>query len=356
MEKIIYSSKAHKTFGIFVLIVTILITIAGIFATWKIGSIVDQKQREKLLLRAENAAILINETEIKKLSGTPNDLLLREYQDLKEKMTKLKDVNPDSRFFYLMGLNKENSKMFFFVDSENESSNDYSAPGDPFNEPTEKELNDFKSGTSGTQGPVSDSWGTWVSAYAPIRDSTTGETLAVIGIDIDAGEFQSTIVATRLLCGAITIFVFLFLLTLILYIRKSRETIEYIHKQSDEMAVSYSYLKEAESIASLGRFSLNILTKDMDWDETTFDIFSMTKINKPNYDLFLSRISPEDKNKVEKVFEEATNRFLDSFRISFSVIGNGINKKALITGTVRGSQNGKPIRIIGTIQDITGNA
>jgi hypothetical protein len=355
MEKIIYSKKAHKTFSSFVLVVTILITLAGIFTTWKAGEMVDDKQREKLLLRAENASILINENEVKKLSGTSSDLSLPEYQTLKGKMVALKNTNPDSRFFYLMGLKGE-SQMFFFVDSEDSISEDYSAPGDPFNEPTIQELVDFKNGISSTQGPVSDSWGTWVSAYAPIKDSSTGETIAVIGIDIDAKEFKSAIIATRMLTGGATIFIFLFLLTLVLYIKKSRETIEYINRQSDEMALSYSYLKEAESIASLGRFSLNVLTKDMEWDETTFEIFSTTKISKPTFDLFISRISPEDKERVVKVFDEATSRGLDSFKTSFFVIGDGTNKKVLVTGTVRGTQNGKPVRIIGTIQDITGNA
>ncbi len=338
-----------------VILITITIAAIGIYATFKVGATVQERQEEKLLLRAKNAAILINSSEIAQLSGNDSDLAHPVYFDLKEKMAKLKKTNSDARFFYLMGL-RDDSQFFFFLDSEEPGSADYSAPGDPFNEPEPGEIEDFKNGNARVQGPYTDSWGTWVSASAPIIDETTGATIATIGIDIDAQEFQAGVRNAKLLVGGITLFLALFLLYLILYIKKSHELISAIRRESDEMSASYSYLKEAETIAELGRFSLNTSNGMMDLDESAFDVLGIPKVSKPDYELVLSRIDSTDREKVKKVIAEAVARGLDSFKINFKVVGDPLSKTVLMAGTVRGSQNGKTARVVGTIQDISGNA
>ncbi len=37
-----------------------------------------------------------------------------------------------------------------------------------------------------TEGPVSDRWGTWVSAMVPVTDKDSGEFVALFGMDVDA--------------------------------------------------------------------------------------------------------------------------------------------------------------------------
>ncbi len=334
--------------------ITLVIIFAGVFATFKVGAMVSEKQKEKLLVRAENAAILIDADSVKSLQGSDADLSSSSYTDLKEKMMKLKTVNSDARFFYLMGL-RETNQLFFFVDSENPTSEDYSAPGDPYNEPAPEEISNFKKGIAYVQNPYTDSWGTWVSASAPIKDTQTGATLAVIGIDIDAHEFQTNVRNASLLVGGITLFLALFLLYLILYIKKSHEQIDFISKHSDDMAVSYSYLKEAETIAELGRFTLNVSNGSMDLDDTAFDVCDLPQVAKPDLELFMSRIDVADRDRVRKIIDEAVVRQLDSFKTNFKIVGESVTKTVLLTGTVRSSQNGKAVRVIGTIQDITGN-
>lgn len=351
----LHTSHTRRGFITTIILVAIATSVIGIYATFKVGAVVKNKQEEKLLLRAENAAILINSTEVKQLTGSDADLVNPTYTDLKQKMMKLKETNKDARFFYLMGL-RDDSQFFFFLDSEVPESADYSAPGDLFNEPAHGEVADFKNGNSRVQGPYTDSWGTWVSASAPIRDEENGETLATIGIDIDAREFQAGIRNAMFLVGSITVFLTLFLLYLILYIRKSHERIQTISRESDEIAASYSYLKEAETIAELGRFSLNYATGGMELDDSALDVFEIPKVSKPDYELFLSRIDEGDRANVKKVIEEAVNRKLDSFKTNFKITGHSFPKTILMTGTVRSSQNGKAVRIVGTIQDISGNA
>ncbi len=44
----------------------------------------------------------------------------------------------------------------------------------------------------GRRRPVTDSWGTWVSALIPMSDPQTGAVLAVLGMDIDAAPGNGT--------------------------------------------------------------------------------------------------------------------------------------------------------------------
>ncbi|MBN2308608.1 MAG: PAS domain S-box protein, partial [Candidatus Hydrogenedentes bacterium] len=52
----------------------------------------------------------------------------------------------------------------------------------------------FDAHTAAVEGPISDRWGTWVSAFIPITDPRTRALIAVLGIDIDA---QTWVRATR---------------------------------------------------------------------------------------------------------------------------------------------------------------
>jgi two-component system sensor histidine kinase/response regulator len=55
----------------------------------------------------------------------------------------------------------------------------------------------FQGDTTFTQTPTSDEWGTWVSAYVPLRNAT-GRVEAVLGVDYDAHEWQGTIAQIRI--------------------------------------------------------------------------------------------------------------------------------------------------------------
>ena len=65
-----------------------------------------------------------------KLSDTAADGDTQTYKDLKAQLAGVKKANPDARSVYLMG-SHGGSHLFFYVDSEQPSSSQYSPPGDP---------------------------------------------------------------------------------------------------------------------------------------------------------------------------------------------------------------------------------
>ncbi|MBL4934664.1 methyl-accepting chemotaxis protein [Clostridium sp. YIM B02515] len=105
-----------------------------------------------------------------------------DYKEIQDAMIKFKN-DKDIRYVYTLA--KENdSKAYFVVDGSliNESK-----IGDPYN--LEKEMKDaFDGQTKYTDKPVTDEDGTFISAYAPIKNSS-GKIISIVGVDKDVAAF-----------------------------------------------------------------------------------------------------------------------------------------------------------------------
>ena len=345
-------TKSNRNFLLTSVWISAFFFALGIFATVIIGSKVDENERERLLIRAKNAAILIEPSDVKALSGSEADLENPTYQKLKDQISELKSANPDANFTYLMGLNGE--KLFFFVDSESPGTEDYSAPGDVYEETLPIEVENFKKGLAFVEGPYSDKWGDWVSAYAPIIDSESRETLAIIGIDVDALYWSNKILSVRLIVGFVTLLMCAFLIVLMLYLKNSVGNIELLHKDNESLRASQEYLLETEGIVHLGRWNLNISSNELAWNDQMFSIFEVDQNSKIVPDTFWNSIHPEDLQEVKIAFNKAIAGQLDSFDILYRILISGTkSKKILSICSVRKTSRGEVFRIIGTAQDMS---
>ena len=148
---------------------------------------VDSSQRESLLFRAGTIALTLDPAQIQSLSGSSADLNTENYQTLKRSLIEIRALNKDVRFVYILGL--RNNKQFFYVDSEDPSSEDYSFPGQVYEDALPEDIANHKAGNSYTFGPYADSWGEWVSAYAPVK-TADGKVAGMVGLDIAAEDIQ----------------------------------------------------------------------------------------------------------------------------------------------------------------------
>lgn len=152
---------------------------------WVILSNTDRELREQLLAQATVAAKAVNTAGIKKLSGTEMDLAAPEYIRLKEQLVSIRSASKKYRFFYLMG-RRVDGTIFFFADSEPNTSTEYSPPGQVYRDATKDLRAVFIKKVGSVEGPVKDEWGVWISALSPVIDPQTNEVVAVLGADIDA--------------------------------------------------------------------------------------------------------------------------------------------------------------------------
>ncbi|MGH7196879.1 MAG: sensor histidine kinase [Candidatus Saccharimonadales bacterium] len=183
-------TAGHTTISL--LLIIIFIVGAGLLAFLNI-LIADDEKREGLKDRAETIAYALDANLIEKLSGTKGDENTPAYKDLKTRLNALKEVNTDARSLYLAGM--RGGQVFFYVDSESPGSEYFSTPGEKYEEASVQFQNLFGGSPAIVEGPLTDSLGTWVSSLAPIVDTKTGKTVAVIGIDVAADEYNQTLIA-----------------------------------------------------------------------------------------------------------------------------------------------------------------
>lgn len=166
----------------------IIVIIGGLFLSFKAYRAAYQSGLESLKSRTDTIAATIDQYSILALSGDETDLYNEAYVYLKDKMYSISLANPDVRFVYIMGM--RDGEMFFYVDSENPESEDYSAPGDIYSDESPALTDAFLNSISSTEGPISDSWGTWISGISPIK-SDDGSVIAAVGMDVDAEAYES---------------------------------------------------------------------------------------------------------------------------------------------------------------------
>ena len=162
----------------------------------------DMLLREDLLRQTKIIAMAINPQFSEALTGTEADLKSSSYLRLKEQITSIRTANPRIRFISLMGCNPE-GKVVILVDSEPDTSEDYSPPGQIYFEASTSLLALFDSGRDTVLGPDKDRWGTWVSAYVRLPDATYRERLIFVALDIDGHSWNQTVVLQAALPAAL---------------------------------------------------------------------------------------------------------------------------------------------------------
>ena len=145
---------------------------------------VNKKEFENTLLIARTVASTFKVTDLNELQLNESDLARSSYQSIKTILTEVIRANPNARFAYFF--TERNGKIYFLADSEPPSSKDYSPPGQEYTEAHNEDYLIFKDGKESYTGPVTDRWGTWMNVLIPIKDKTTGGTIAAFGLDFNA--------------------------------------------------------------------------------------------------------------------------------------------------------------------------
>jgi len=200
-------------------LLVVIAMIAGWFFTGFVTRTGDRLESDRVESLASTAAASLNADKVALLHGEPGDVGTAAFDELKAQLKRMRDVNPDFRFVYLMRPKMDDpTHMVFLADAEPSSSPDYSAPGDVYDGPSVILLRVFQSGNPAIEDPANDRWGYWVTSVAPIKEVKTGKVLAVLGMDINANSWLASKARYRnfaiAICSLLTALVLLFLLGL----------------------------------------------------------------------------------------------------------------------------------------------
>ncbi len=173
----------------------LLFAVAMLASAWFVAFVADSGERierERMQSLARTAAATLESANVAALAGSPADIGKPAFDAVRAELRRVRDVNPDFRFVYLMRpAPGEPGKMAFMADAESPESADYSAPGDVYDGSAEVLSAVFRTGIAQVEPPTTDAWGTWVTAIAPVRD-TAGRVVAVLGMDVNAATWQAT--------------------------------------------------------------------------------------------------------------------------------------------------------------------
>jgi len=151
-------------------VATVLI-VGAVVAWWAVVR-ADRVLRADLLQQTRFVAQAVDIERVQTLTGTTADLENPDYRRLKEQLAKVRAASSQCRFAYLLG-RKADGTVFFFADSEPVGSAGYSPPGEVLDQPTADLRRVFGARAEAIEGPVTDRWGTWISALVPINDAAT---------------------------------------------------------------------------------------------------------------------------------------------------------------------------------------
>jgi len=161
------------------------------------------QEKQDLRAVAITAAAAFAPAAVTALHGSAEDIGTPALAALRDSLARIRQANPDARFVYLMRW--QQGQFVFLADAEAESSPDYSPPGQPYTEEIAGLQQVMASGRPVIEDPYHDSWGHWVSALAPIVDPASGQVIAVLGMDINALDWDQGVARYRLFAGAISL-------------------------------------------------------------------------------------------------------------------------------------------------------
>lgn len=123
-----------------------------------------------------------------------------------------------------------------------------------------------------------------------------------------------------------------------------------------DLDVIRARLRDAQRLAKIGHWDLLPQTEELFWSEEIFSIFEVDPTTfKASYQAFLEATHPEDRDKVHKAYTDALeNRqpYIIDHRL---LMDDGRVKYVQERCQTEYDADGKPVKSIGTVQDITEN-
>lgn len=113
-------------------------------------------------------------------------------------------------------------------------------------------------------------------------------------------------------------------------------------------------LRQAEKIAQIGNWHLDLPSKRLDWSDEIFHIFELDKESfEPSYEAFINMIHPDDRKQVAEAYENSLIT-KEKYEITHRLLmKDGRIKYVSEQCDTKFDPNGKPICSLGTVQDIT---
>lgn len=124
--------------------------------------------------------------------------------------------------------------------------------------------------------------------------------------------------------------------------------------EHDRLTKTERSLANAQRVARLGDWEMNIRTGELWWSDEIYHILGQQQGDfEPSYKEFLKVVHAEDRDRVKRAFDAAVNEGMDYGIVHRVVQATGKIRTVREEGEVTLDANGTPIILHGTVQDIT---
>ena len=123
---------------------------------------------------------------------------------------------------------------------------------------------------------------------------------------------------------------------------------------AEQLAESQARLKEAQRIASIGNWDWNIVTNELWWSDEIYRLFQLDPDSfGATYESFLEHVHPDDRSSVSRAVNRAL-RSNEPYSIDHRIVlPDGTERMVHERAEVSFSDDGRAIRMAGTVHDIT---
>jgi PAS domain S-box-containing protein len=127
-----------------------------------------------------------------------------------------------------------------------------------------------------------------------------------------------------------------------------------LKNNEERLLKSEESLKKAQEIANIGNWEWNIITNEYYLSDETFQILGRTPQEYiPSFETYLSIVHPSDRDLVKDSLNAALNKSKQYDNEHRIVLTDGTERIVHEQAEVAFNEEGKAVRIVGTIQDIT---
>jgi PAS domain S-box-containing protein len=132
----------------------------------------------------------------------------------------------------------------------------------------------------------------------------------------------------------------------------TRTDIEDRKRTEEQLQQSKAYLSEAQRVSQTGSFGWTVATGQITWSEETFRIFQYDPTTRPDVELALQRVHPEDVALVQQAIERAAQNGKDLDFEHRLLMPDGSVKHVRVVGHA-GSDDSSEREFVGAVMDVT---
>jgi PAS domain S-box-containing protein len=180
------TARTSRIYSVFLIIIILLVAIITVYSlSYETRSALKGSLQERLMSTASIAASEIDGDSFANLN--PGDENTVAFTRIRDQIRRIKEAGKNIRFIYTM--RKSGDSVEFVVDGDYGYINDAVAIGEKYPQAEPQLLAGFY-GPSADDEFTTDQWGTVLSGYSPIRDST-GRVVGIVGVDMDSSDVMA---------------------------------------------------------------------------------------------------------------------------------------------------------------------